>query len=221
MTSPNLPAARLRLPSGDYLLYPGQQVKLGRANDNDIVLNDPKVSRSHALIEWNGSGFVLRDLNSANGTYVNTTRLAGATRLLRDGDEIALSQQVLTYEIVRAEQPGISGDSAPVGPFSVESHAPCLVVTAGPDTGRAYPLWGETITIGRESRDATWEIRLTDRSVSRPHARLELGEEGYMLVDLESANGTQVNGKLLKEPLQVRNGDVIAVGETQLVFHHG
>ncbi len=95
------------------------------------------------------------------------------------------------------------------------------MVQAGPDTGQQYPLWGEVITIGRASREATWEIRLTDRSVSRPHARLERGAETVQLVDLESVNGTLLNGVQVTDPVPVQDGDVISVGETQLVYHAG
>ncbi len=97
-----------------------------------------------------------------------------------------------------------------------------LVVSAGPDLGQEYPLWGEQVLIGRASREATWEIRLTDRSVSRPHARIDKGPGGYTLTDLDSANGTQVNGSPVKaQPVPLRDGDVIMVGETRLVFHAG
>jgi pSer/pThr/pTyr-binding forkhead associated (FHA) protein len=97
---------------------------------------------------------------------------------------------------------------------------PNLVVSAGPDLGQEYPLWGEQVLIGRASREATWEIRLTDRSVSRPHARIDKVADGYVLTDLESANGTQVNGSTVKgQPVPLKEGDVIAVGETRLVFH--
>src|SRR5512133_1957364 len=75
--------ARLFDDDREYLLYPGQSIKLGRASENDIVLIDPKVSRSHAALEWNGTGFTLRDLGSVNGTFVNEQRLIEANRLLR------------------------------------------------------------------------------------------------------------------------------------------
>lgn len=96
---------------------------------------------------------------------------------------------------------------------------PYLVVSAGPDRGEIFPLWGERTTIGRASRDATWEVRLTDRAVSRPHAQLERTESGYLLLDLNSANGTQLNDVPVEHPLSLHNGDVISVGETRLVFH--
>jgi ABC transport system ATP-binding/permease protein len=224
--SPVQPVARLRLPSEaarypshEILLYPGQKVRLGRAADNDIVLDDQLVSREHAQIEWSGDGFMLSDLGSINGTFVNSVRLFTSPRQLRDGDEITLSTYLLVYELLRGDGPGLDLLSAQVvALLEDESRGPRLVVSAGPDLGQEFPLWGEVITIGRASHDATWEIRLTDRSVSRPHARLERGEGGCILSDLESANGTLLNGALISGPAALQPGDVISVGETSLVY---
>src|SRR5512146_2844235 len=212
------PVARLRWDSEERLLFPDQIIRLGRASDNDIVLNDPKVSRNHAELGWNGTGFTLRDQSSANGTFVNGQRLVNTPRLLHDGDEIHLSKFSMYYEIVRSE----STEPVNLSTADLLGHIGAhLAVSGGPDMGQQYPLWGEVITIGRASREATWEIRLTDRAVSRPHARLEHREKGFFLVDLESANGTHLNGARVRSPALLKDGDVIAVGETRLTFHAG
>jgi ABC transport system ATP-binding/permease protein len=222
MDSPKLPIARVRWNTDEYLLYPDQLVRIGRASDNDIILADPKISRNHAELAWNGSGFTLNDLGSANGTFINGQRMANTKRLLRDGDDILLGVQKLIYEIIRADAP-----EAPPVPVAVAETEPLehmgayLVVSGGPDMGQQYPLWGETITIGRASREATWEIRLTDRAVSRPHARLEHREDGFYVVDLESANGTLLNGIPVQAPIPLKDQDVISVGETRLTFFVG
>ena len=226
MTSSTSPVARLRLPDGELLLYPGQQVCLGRSADNDVILDNPKISRSHARVTWNGSGFLLEDLGSINGTYLNLNRLEGVAPELRHGDQIGLSRLVLVFELLdprpaAEEQPAEGKPLAAVEQPAAEEQpvGPRLVVTGGLDLGREYPLWGEAITIGRDSREATWEIRLTDRSVSRRHARLELGAAGYTLVDLGSANGTRLNGQPVSGPVLLHAGDEIGVGATRLAFY--
>jgi pSer/pThr/pTyr-binding forkhead associated (FHA) protein len=219
------PFARLTLEIGEQMLYPGLSARLGRATDNDIILNDAKASRYHAVIEWTREGFLLRDNNSANGTYVNGQRLGVEPHMLVHNDRIGISRQVLVYEIIpeapavqeRPAEATILGGTQTITGVPTGPH---LVVSAGPDLGQEYPLWGEQVLIGRASREATWEIRLTDRSVSRPHARIEKGPAGYILIDLDSANGTQVNGSPVKGlPAPLTDGDVITVGETRLVFH--
>lgn len=217
------PVARLRGDGEERLLYPDTTVRIGRSNENDIVFNDPKVSRMHAELVWEQSVFTLRDLGSINGTFVNGERLSESSRVLRDGDDIILGKQRLVYEMLRIEQTEPLQDR---GEYDPATHATAtqgayLLVFAGPDMGQQFPLWGEMITIGRASRDATWEIRLSDRAVSRPHARLERSPDVVHLVDLQSANGTLLNGIQVKEPVQIKDGDVITVGETQLVFHIG
>jgi ABC transport system ATP-binding/permease protein len=202
----------------DIFLYPGQRVHLGRAAENDVVLDDPLISREHALIEWNADGFLLSDLGSINGTYVNTTRLITSPRQLRDGDEISLSHHLLVYELLREALREVSLQGGEAALALEEPRGPRLIVCAGPDQGQAFPLWGEVITIGRASRDATWEIRLTDRSISRPHARLERSEGACILQDLDSANGTLVNDAPVTNPVIIQAGDVIRLGETSLVY---
>jgi pSer/pThr/pTyr-binding forkhead associated (FHA) protein len=213
------PAARLRFDARARMLYPDQKISVGRSADADIPIADPRVSRSHAGIEWNGMGFTLRDLGSINGTYVNGQRLAEGARVLRDGDEIEIGRCRLVYEIARSEPPApISGEQLATQ-AAARTTGPRLVVSSGPDQGQIYPLWGEEVTIGRASRDATWEIRLTDRSVSRPHARLQKSADGYLLMDLESANGTLLNGRAILAPQPITAADTITVGATHMIFY--
>ena len=82
----------------------GSSITLGRQVDNDVVLDDSRVSRHHARLVWQPSGFEIEDLTSGNGTWVNGTRITKPT-LLQPGDMIGLSPQVvLTYEV-----PGAGG----------------------------------------------------------------------------------------------------------------
>ena len=70
---------------------------LGRDPDNDIVINDPQISRQHARITRQGGLMVIGDLGSTNGTFVNGVRLTGS-HTLTSGDVISLGDAVaLTY----------------------------------------------------------------------------------------------------------------------------
>lgn len=101
-------------------------VSVGRDQDADIVIDDPTVSRKHAKIVRSNDGFVLMDLNSKNGSFVNETKVGQTGQSLKDGDEIrfgpghaalvfrenrapeikAQESQVTESVILREEQPG-------------------------------------------------------------------------------------------------------------------
>ena len=89
-----------------------------------------------------------------------------------------------------------------------------LQVIQGPDKGRVFELReGENI-VGRRSQT----VRLTDGTISREHSRLRQQNGQWMLEDLGSANGTQVNGVTLSKPTSLNRGDQIRCGSSLLVF---
>lgn len=76
-------------------------VTLGRDITNDIVINDPELSRHHLRITRTGDGYTLEDLGSTNGTFVNGQRLS-TPRALNNGDMVGLGETVtLGYERAR------------------------------------------------------------------------------------------------------------------------
>jgi hypothetical protein len=71
---------------------------LGRDVTNDVVIGDPEVSRQHSRITRTPGGYVLEDMGSTNGTFINGERLS-APRVLKEGDLLGLSEKVtLTFE---------------------------------------------------------------------------------------------------------------------------
>ena len=87
------------LPTGEKLEYPidKHEVEIGKANHNQIVLTDPTVSNTHAIVIAREGGYSIVDLGSRNGTFVNGERLESKARTLRHGDRIQLGQTVLTF----------------------------------------------------------------------------------------------------------------------------
>jgi pSer/pThr/pTyr-binding forkhead associated (FHA) protein len=77
------------------------------------------------------------------------------------------------------------------------------------------PGSGVRFTIGR-TRDC--DLCLTDLSVSRMHALLVRREDGWVLSDLGSHNGTRLNGWLVREPVQVRAGDRVEFGSMAFII---
>ena len=79
-----------------------------------------------------------------------------------------------------------------------------------------FPL-GTKTTMGRHPSNT---LRLVDREVSKEHASIERVGNTFLLRDLNSSNGTFVNGRKVRE-LRLRDGDEIALGNSRLVFHSG
>ena len=74
-------------------------VVLGRSRDCDVVLDDRSVSRRHAELVRHGDGFLLRDLDSTNGSAVNGKRIREAA--VQPGDDITVGTVALTFEQTR------------------------------------------------------------------------------------------------------------------------
>lgn len=69
---------------------------LGRLSDNDVVLNDPDVSRHHCLLQLLNDEYAIEDLDSSNGTYLNSKKITRAT--LRHGDRIKVGHHTLSFQ---------------------------------------------------------------------------------------------------------------------------
>lgn len=81
----------------------GDQLTIGRDSTNGVAINDAEISRRHARLMFQGGKYVLEDLGSTNGTFVNGQRLAGPV-VLKPGDVVSLGEQiVLMYDAIAAD----------------------------------------------------------------------------------------------------------------------
>lgn len=92
------PTASVVMADGTRIGIGDDPVTLGRASDCDVVLADPTVSKHHAELRREGTGVVVVDLGSTNGTKVNGTGVR--ERSLLDGDEISIGATVLRFEAI-------------------------------------------------------------------------------------------------------------------------
>src|SRR4030095_10901193 len=84
----------------------GDQLTIGRDSVNEVVINDAEISRRHARLPFQGGKYVLEDLGSTNGTFVNGQRLAGP-RVLKPGEVVSFGEQiVMVFEALMVHDAG-------------------------------------------------------------------------------------------------------------------
>lgn len=197
----------------------GDKLTIGRHSDNDIVIRFENVSRFHCLIYPNEEGLmVVKDLDSANGTFVNNARI-DRVQVHRD-DTLRVGPAEFVFASANDSET-FQGDS-PVPPtlqgilrhsyFQPKIagiHLKALHDDAARDNAPPY-FWpvNSIKTIGRMQFSDVW---IDDASISRQHALIEVRERRVLLSDSSSTNGTFVNGeRILQRAL--RDGDTFHVG---------
>jgi pSer/pThr/pTyr-binding forkhead associated (FHA) protein len=195
VTRPGHPERRL-------MLRPGV-LRLGRAEDNDLVLADVGVSRRHARIVVSDSGALIEDLGSGNGTIYQGQPVR--QQQIQDGDQFQIEPFMLQFKLSAVRAPMKRVDAGSGG---------ALVVLAGEQLAPRYPIPPAGLTIGRATDQA---IVLHDPGSSRRHAVISVRQGGFWLEDNGSANGVFVNGTRVWQHL-LQNEDVIKIGTVELRF---
>lgn len=89
-----------------------------------------------------------------------------------------------------------------------------LAVIDGPDAGSVFRMEKPRVTVGRQGADLT----LNDADASRQHAAVEVRDTVYTLVDLQSTNGTLVNGQRIDGTMELQNHSEFQVGSSTLML---
>jgi hypothetical protein len=118
---------------------------------------------------------------------------------------------------VRSAVLAAPGGPAAAAPQTGEQSSRRLELVTGSETGRIIRLTPPSVVIGR---GADAHLRLTDTGISRRHAELLVDDDRVTLVDLQSTNGTLVNGARV-DRAELRDGDRISLGTTVVVYRQG
>ena len=201
---------QIPIPSSGLVL--GRDTQLGPP-----FTTDQYVSRNHVSVQRRGDGVEIADLGSANGTYVNGTRVHAQARL-QDHDVLRIGQIELRLAVPEetvtagAHTAGV-GAAAPAparaGAAGVRAggDGPCLVIVA-PDAfgGRRFRLAGYDLVVGRDPASG---ICLDDPHISWTHAALRRRGDAVYVQDLGSTSGTFVNGQAVTAVRELRPGDIV------------
>jgi hypothetical protein len=97
----------------------GDIITVGRESENTIVINDAEVSRKHTQFVYQGGKYIITDLGSTNGTFVNGQRLTGQ-HILQPGEVISLGEQInLLFETIVQVDPNATMASAGYAPSAI------------------------------------------------------------------------------------------------------
>jgi len=217
----------------------GASLVFGRDASCDVVVPGKDVSRRHAEIMQTPKGYLIVD-SSTNGTSVNDTRIEGQ-RLLARADVITIGEEKFRFYADTPAPPPENPQPAPAA--SAPSAAPLpptkgqnlretvhgvtgatrpsgaplasFLVRGGALKGQRLSVKTPVVNIGRADYN---DLVLPDESVSTTHAKLQRREGVWVLVDLDSTNGTFIDGDQIKGEAPLAPGATVRFGDVSLVF---
>ncbi len=183
-------------------------VSLGRSQDADLRFSHPLVSGDHARLEKRGASFVIRDLNSTNGTYVNGERLTGE-RVLSPGDSVVIGPfrlemgegEVTVYGEGTAQAVTLRGSSmepeTPSAAHASSGKKPAVSgsdrpssASASPSAPPAYPFFTRSPRLLTEVSSGEMEIEAAPAIGTKP-------EINWLSTLLPSLGGVAVMGVMI------------------------
>ena len=222
--------------------YPiGLMATIGRLPDNTLVIDNPAVSSHHACVFRDGDHFVVEDLDSTNGTFVNEERIT--RHVLRNGDVLLVGKHKLVFDEIGGGEPledqeaggvisnlgdtvfldtkkhrdllanAADGVGATVKMRTVQTKTGVLKVIAGRTDRREYRLDGRTSVIGKS---AAALVRLN--GWFKPDLAVAIMRNGGDYTASRLNGKTLVNNVPLNGRRELKNGDVLRVGGLTLEF---
>lgn len=199
---------------------------IGRADDCDIRPVDRRVSRLHAVIDADTCRY--RDLGSQGGSWVDGVRheevAIGTTTVVSialGGPHSPVTLRCSVAPEETATRIAASTPQAPVTPMTElrEATAPLHThAVHGSIRGAGTYVVLSPDHATRIGRAPDCEVVVPELVVSRYHAEIRSRDRGFELVDLDSHNGTYADGRIVSEPLPLRDGTRITVGTATFVM---
>jgi pSer/pThr/pTyr-binding forkhead associated (FHA) protein len=235
------------LTDGREYVITGTSLVFGREAGCDVVVAGKDVSRRHAEIVQTPKGYLLVD-SSTNGTFVNEERIGGQRILARADVIRLGDEQFRFYTDVAAAAPtaggarpaegaaerlkhtvhGMEAVAPPSSPSTPPPSPPppaarpasppplaTFLVRVGALAGQRLTVRTPIVNVGRADYN---DVVVPDPSVSTSHAKLQRREGVWVLVDLDSTNGTFVDGERVKGDAPLAPGATVRLGDVQLVF---
>ena len=219
---------------GTYDLETGRSITIGRLDDNDIVIENLAVSGRHAKIDTVGEGYLLTDLQSKNGCFVNEKLVA--SHWLDHGDVVSIGKHQLRFMFNENEPrpPAPATDQRDQTMVMDTGHYRDMLNKSGAaermasDAGKpvgvlSYLAGGEgefelsrkLVKIGKDSNS---DIQVSGLTVGHTSATISKRPSGYVLSYVAGLSKPKVNGKAVKQSVALNEFDVIEIGSLKLQF---
>ncbi len=211
-----------------------QFVTIGREKGCEVHIDNIGVSRKHCQIEKKERIYVLRDLNSGNGTFVSGRRVT--TYNLNSGDEIMLGKYTVLFERPEGDD---EGTDVLMKPKESAAGAPQVGATLQMDAGqveamqrqRATRVRAHLLAVGTPGAKPTFldrslyvigkadsaNIKATGWRVAPKHAILFRDEAGFQILHVSAKGPTLVNNRPVEQQ-RLRDGDVIEISGHKFQF---
>lgn len=192
------------------------ETSIGKSKSNDIVLPMPNVSRFHAVIAKKRKEWVITDTFSKTGIKLNDRSVHGSA-VIEDGDIITIGSIPLKFlcaEAVSASAKTQMRNEASELKQNTGNVAYAVLVDV--KTHRPIYLRKKDVLIGRGQNS---DIQINLDTISSEHARIHLTSRGWALSDLNSHNGTKLNGRFITQPQLIFDEDTITFGDRVFVFY--
>lgn len=212
-------------------------ITIGRDGDNAIVINNLAVSGFHARIDKAGSDYILTDLQSTNGTFVNDQKVASYK--LAHGDNIVIGKHIILFLSSDSDRVEVGKDVTNLlldktvvldtvkqrellSKQNLISQAPKVPEKIGVLSfidGSGLGDLNLTNKLTRLGKAATSEIKLSGLFIAPTAATISRRPSGYVISFTGGMSKLKVNGKVLKNSVQLNDFDTIELGSYKFQFY--
>lgn len=216
--------------------FPKDSVTVGRAEDNAVVIDNLAVSSYHARIDKAGGDYVLTDLQSTNGTFVNNARVV--SHKLSHGDVISIGKHVLLFvgEKAKTDSQGSEGkpslnktmmlDTAKQRELLAKQNIPAPAAKPPEKMGIISFVDGSGLgeidlkkKLTKLGKADTSEVRLSGLLMGATAATISRRPSGYAITFMGGMAKLKVNGVVVKESVQLKDFDTVEIGSYKFQFY--
>ncbi len=217
---------------GEFPIEPGKSLTIGRKESNDVSIENLAVSGHHAKVDAVGDKYLLTDLKSKNGSFVNKELVT--THWLKHGDKIIIGKHCLVFEYNEGEKrPAESAGGGNMDQTMVmdtdkykdmlSKTAPAAKKPAAATGVLSYLAGGEgevelTKKLTKIGKNSSSDIVVGGLMMGKTAATISKRPNGYSLAYVEGMTKPKVNGKAIKDSIMLKEFDSIEIGSVKMQF---